>query len=85
MSALADSEEWRVVKNFIEQKQVALAQDLRKNVGTASAEEIGMRFMVTDLANQVLSQLVAFVESANNVREYQREEALRDQGNKGKN
>lgn len=84
LADLSDSAAWGVVKKFIESKQMGLAEDLRKNMGTASAAEIGTRFMVTDLANQVLSQLVIFVESPNKIYELRREEALRNNGNKRK-
>jgi hypothetical protein len=63
MAELSQSDAWKVLKRYIETKQVMLAQQLRDATDNATMEEIGFRFMITDQINDFASKIVSFVEA----------------------
>lgn len=63
MSDFSDSDAWKVLKNFIEAKQMFLAAELRKTAGNVSIEETGFRFLILDQVNTFANQIVTFVEA----------------------
>ncbi len=70
----ADSDFWKVVKSFIEAKQMMLAKQLRETSGNVSVEETGFRFLILDQVNTFATQLVTFVEAPKEILKLKAEE-----------
>ena len=85
MADFADSDAWKVLKKFIEAKQMTLASDLRKTAGEVSIEETGFRFLILDQVNTFATQITNFVEAPKEIARIQNERILRDNSSgKGK-
>lgn len=62
MLEFSQSDAWRVLRKYIEGKQLMLGTQLRESIGN-SVEETGFRFIITDLTNSVVGQIINFVEA----------------------
>lgn len=71
MTDFSESDAWKVLKKFIEAKQMMLAADLRKSVGEVSVEETGFRFLILDQVNTFASQIITFVEAPKEIAKLQ--------------
>jgi len=69
----ADSDFWKVVKSYIEAKQMMLAKQLRETSGNVSVEETGFRFLILDQVNSFATQLITFVEAPKEILKLQAE------------
>lgn len=71
MTDFSESDAWKVLKKFIEAKQMMLASDLRKSVGEVSVEETGFRFLILDQVNTFAGQIITFVEAPKEIAKLQ--------------
>ena len=71
LGELSDAEAWKVLKKFIEAKQMMLGKELRDSIANAGLEEIGFRFLVLDQVNTFATQIVSFVEAPRSVAQLQ--------------
>lgn len=79
LTDLSDSDVWKVIRKFVEAKQLSMAQELRKSVENASVEETGFRFLVIDQVNTFISQLIAFVEAPKEIGKLQNERRIKEE------
>ena len=81
LKRLSTSDEWQLLKAFIEGQQALLATQLRKSTESSDLAEIGARFMVTDLANSVIAKIISYVETPKVVHEQRELERAKDKRN----
>lgn len=63
MIEFAQSDVWKLLKKHITARLAVLANDLNSRVASAPMEEIGYRFLATDLVNRFAQGLVGYVEN----------------------
>ena len=69
----SDSDFWKILKKFVEAKQIMLAKELRENSKDASVEETGFRFLILDQVNTFAAQIISFVEAPKAIYKIQQE------------
>lgn len=75
----ANSDAWKLLKQFIRAKQTELGAMVRESSdGSASLEEVGFKYLVADQVNTFAQQIVTFVESVPKIMEMQHERRARD-------
>lgn len=67
LGELSDTEAWKVLKKFIEAKQMMLAKELKDSIGNAGLEEVGFKFLILDQVNTFANQIITFVEAPREV------------------
>lgn len=71
LGELSDTEAWKVLKRFIEAKQMMLAKELKDSIGNAGLEEVGFKFLILDQVNTFANQIITFVEAPREVAKLQ--------------
>lgn len=84
LKRLSTSDEWKLLKTFIESQQALLANQLRKNAESGNLAEVGARFMVTDLANSVITRIISYVETPAHIHEQREIERANNSRNNSK-
>jgi len=74
LTELSDTEAWKVLKQYIEAKQMMLAKELRDSVGESGLEEVGFKFLILDQVNTFANQIITFVEAPREVAKLQRKD-----------